>query len=253
MEKKICSECKIEKEVCEFYKINGNKTRAKCKECFINETNTFSKSNREKRNKIQKVWREKNKEIVKEYRKKYYNDNPEKFKKISSEYRKKNPEKIKNQFREYYLKHKKNINSKNKTWREKNEVYKNEQKKIWNKNNREHIRKYNVEKYHNDILYNLKFKCRNRILQFLKTKNMIKNSKTYDILGCTPQELKEHLEKQFVEGMTWENRGEWHIDHIIPLSSAKDEDEVYRLCHFTNLQPLWALDNLKKSNKLIKN
>jgi len=82
---------------------------------------------------------------------------------------------------------------------------------------------------------------------------MIKNSKTYDILGCTPQELKEHLEKQFVEGMTWENRGEWHIDHIIPLSSAKNEDEVYRLCHFTNLQPLWALDNLKKSNKLIKN
>lgn len=82
MEKKICSKCKIEKEVCEYYKINGNKFRAKCKECFTNETNTFSKKNREKRNKIQKVWREKNKEIVKEYRKKYYNDNPEKSKKI---------------------------------------------------------------------------------------------------------------------------------------------------------------------------
>ena len=60
-----------------------------------------------------------------------------------------------------------------------------------------------------------------------------------------------HLEKQFAIGMSWENRSEWHIDHIIPLSSAKTEDEVYKLCHYTNLQPLWAEDNLKKSNKFI--
>jgi hypothetical protein len=53
--------------------------------------------------------------------------------------------------------------------------------------------------------------------------------------------------------MCWENRNEWHIDHIVPLSSAKTEDEVYGLCHYTNLQPLWAKDNLQKSNKLLKN
>lgn len=69
--------------------------------------------------------------------------------------------------------------------------------------------------------------------------------------GCSPEFLKEHLERQFVEGMTWENRNEWHIDHIIPLSSAKTEDELYELCHYTNLQPLWAEDNLKKSNKVL--
>ena len=51
--------------------------------------------------------------------------------------------------------------------------------------------------------------------------------------------------------MSWENQGKWHIDHITPLSSAKTEEEVYRLCHYTNLQPLWAEDNLKKGSKIL--
>jgi hypothetical protein len=88
---------------------------------------------------------------------------------------------------------------------------------------------------------------RNQVNRIVKSDN----SRTTDIIGCSPQELKEHLEKQFVSGMTWENRNEWHIDHIIPLSSAKTEEELYKLCHYTNLQPLWAEDNLKKSNKII--
>ena len=63
------------------------------------------------------------------------------------------------------------------------------------------------------------------------------------------------VEEQFVDGMSWDNYGiyGWHIDHIIPLSSAKTEEEIFKLCHYTNLQPLWAVDNLKKSNKLIIN
>jgi hypothetical protein len=89
-----------------------------------------------------------------------------------------------------------------------------------------------------------------RIHSFLKTKNITKENKTFKIVGCSPQELKEHLEKQFVSGMTWENRINWHIDHIIPLSSAGTIEEFYTLCHFTNLQPLWVEDNLKKSNKI---
>jgi hypothetical protein len=63
--------------------------------------------------------------------------------------------------------------------------------------------------------------------------------------------LKKHLEIQFIEGMSWENQGKWHIDHKIPLSSAKTEEEVYKLCHYTNLQPLWAEDNLKKGSKIL--
>ena len=85
----------------------------------------------------------------------------------------------------------------------------------------------------------------------MKIKNITKNNKTFEIIGCTPQELKEHIEKQFTEGMCWEKIGEHiHIDHIIPLSSAKTEEEIYNLCHYTNLQPLWAEDNLKKNKNI---
>ena len=91
---------------------------------------------------------------------------------------------------------------------------------------------------------------RSRIYNYVN-KNNNKTYKTVDIVGCSPEFVKEHLEKQFIEGMTWENQGKWHIDHIIPLSSAKTEEEVYKLCHYTNLQPLWAEDNLKKGSKIL--
>ena len=77
-----------------------------------------------------------------------------------------------------------------------------------------------------------------------------KRSKSNDIYGCSWVELKNHIEVQFTKGMTWENRSEWHIDHIIPLASAKSEDDILRLSHYTNLRPLWAADNLRKSDKL---
>jgi hypothetical protein len=71
------------------------------------------------------------------------------------------------------------------------------------------------------------------------------------MVGCSPVELKMYLEKQFENGMTWDNRNEWHIDHITPLSSAKTEKDVINLCYFTNLQPLWVKENLEKSNKIL--
>jgi hypothetical protein len=63
--------------------------------------------------------------------------------------------------------------------------------------------------------------------------------------------LKIYLEEKFIDGMSWENQGKWHIDHILPLSSATNEDELYKLCHFTNLQPMWATDNIRKGAKII--
>ena len=101
-------------------------------------------------------------------------------------------------------------------------------------------------------VYNLGFVPFNKARQTF-TLNIVKNNKTFDIVGCTPQYLKEYLENKFTEGMSWVNHSQygWHIDHIIPLSSAKTEDELYKLCHYTNLQPLWAEDNLKKSNKIL--
>jgi hypothetical protein len=77
-----------------------------------------------------------------------------------------------------------------------------------------------------------------------------KTSKSKQILGCDYIELKQHLESKFTEGMNWDNYGKWHIDHIYPSSLAETEEEIIRLNHFTNLQPLWAEDNIRKGNKL---
>lgn len=100
-------------------------------------------------------------------------------------------------------------------------------------------------------LYQFKTIVRLNILGSFKRKNISKPHKTEEILGCSIVDFKKHLESLFTEGMTWENRGRkgWHIDHIIPLVRAKTEEEVLKLCHYTNLQPLWEQDNLRKSKK----
>lgn len=110
------------------------------------------------------------------------------------------------------------------------------------------------EKYNNDLLYKLKINLRNRIKHFLRSKNFNpKLNLTYNIIGCSPEEFKQFIESKFVDGMSWENYSHkgWHIDHVIPLSSANTEEEVFKLCHYTNLQPLWSNENYKKGDKII--
>jgi hypothetical protein len=112
---------------------------------------------------------------------------------------------------------------------------------------------YDYNRKQNNPLIKLAFIVRSRLRSALKAKQWSKTSNFYDYIGCSLEELKNHIEKQFQPGMTWENHGlkTWHIDHIKSLSLAKTEEEMYKLCHYTNLQPLWAKDNLRKSNKLI--
>ena len=76
---------------------------------------------------------------------------------------------------------------------------------------------------------------------------------TRKIIGCTPEELVIHIESQFIEGMTWQNYGEWEVDHIIPCASFDFSDpEQQRKCfHYTNLQPLWEKDNIIKSDSYV--
>ena len=124
-------------------------------------------------------------------------------------------------------------------------------KKKWFNKNPKYQKEWSHIKSNTDVLFKLKKNMRSRLGLFLKDRNVTKNNKTFHIIGCSPKFLKEYLEKQFVINMSWENRNEWHIDHVIPLSSAKTEKEMYKLCHYTNLQPLWAEDNLRKSNKIL--
>jgi hypothetical protein len=112
-------------------------------------------------------------------------------------------------------------------------------------------RKHQKTKEKNDEVY--RFARRARVLirgSFNRSGNR-KPEKTEKILGCDILTFKQHIESLFVDGMTWNNMSEWHIDHIIPLASAKTLEEQKALCHYTNLQPLWAKENLKKGAKIL--
>jgi len=115
------------------------------------------------------------------------------------------------------------------------------------------IKKCNIrhsERLKTDGLYALKTRFRACISKAMQRNGYSKKSKTQELLGCSWQQFKEHIEKQFVDGMSWDKLKEIHIDHKVPLATAKTYEDVVRLNHYTNLQPLWAKDNIRKSNKL---
>lgn len=111
-------------------------------------------------------------------------------------------------------------------------------------------RTYNKNRLKTNNIYAMTRRLRNRLWYALKNKNWKKNTNFSDYIGCTFPELINHIEQQFQPGMSWDNRELWHIDHIIPLASAKSDDELYKLCHYSNLRPLWAKDNLSKGTKI---
>lgn len=85
----------------------------------------------------------------------------------------------------------------------------------------------------------------------LKNSGFKKGSTTEKMLGCTFRQFSKHIETQFTDGMSWDNRSEWHLDHIIPLSCATTIEGLEKLSHYTNIRPLWAADNLAKSDNLV--
>lgn len=125
--------------------------------------------------------------------------------------------------------------------------------KKWKNDNKEKERIYRnnwySNKIENDSFFKLKSNIRTLIRLSLKSKNIVKNSKTFEILGCDYEFFKDYLQSQFTEKMNWDNI---HLDHIKPISSAKNEKEVLELNHYTNFQPLLAIDNLKKGTLLIE-
>jgi hypothetical protein len=107
------------------------------------------------------------------------------------------------------------------------------------------------QRFATDPLYRLSMRVRNRVNAALKRKGFPKVGRTADTVGCSFEELKAHIESQFTENMSWDNFGKWHIDHIKPLASAQTPERAYELTKYTNLQPLWAKDNLSKGAKIL--
>jgi len=102
-------------------------------------------------------------------------------------------------------------------------------------------------------IFKLRKIVKKRITRAMKLKSIKKRHSIIKLLGCSIIDLQQHLKSQFKYGMSWDNHGfkGWHIDHIIPLSSAKTQEEMERLCHYTNLQPLWWYENLSKKDKIL--
>jgi len=221
---KKCTKCKVEKEFNCFHKktdsVDG--LASYCKEC------------------------------KKEISNKYYKDNKEKFKEISNKYKKNNKEKIKQRNKEYRTNNKEyNKEYFKKYYKNNTQIIKNKTKE-YKKNNKEKTNKYLITRRKTDPLFKMQCYLRSRTSMAFKSKGYTKNTKTQEMLGIHWEVCKVHVEQQFIEGMDWENYGDWHIDHIVPLSCADTEEELKFLCHYTNLQPLWAVDNLAKSNTYIK-
>jgi hypothetical protein len=180
----------------------------------------------------------------------------------NKEYRKKNKESISDYGKEYRKKNKESLSVKKKEYRKKNKTKIYERNLEWRKANKDKVRvsanEYQKKRYHNDSLFRLQLILRARFRNFLKQNNCRKSGRSFEIFSATPKQIKSHIESQFKDDMTWENQGEWHIDHIIPLDYyAKNFDlndlEVQKKAfNYKNLQPLWAFENLSKSNKFEK-
>ena len=167
------------------------------------------------------------------------------YRKLYSQIRNQDP-KRKEQNRERLIRFRQKNPDKNKEYNKKYSTGKNRDKYLAQK--RERNKKY----YINNVQYKLGQLLRYRLWISLKEQNSDNINSAKELLGCSKEELIEHLESQFSEGMTWENwsLNGWHIDHIRPVSSfdLSDPAQAKECFHYSNLQPLWAIDNLKKSD-----
>jgi len=159
----------------------------------------------------------------------------------------------------YYKNNKEDICEWYKKWAKENREYLREKHTEWREDNKEHVNKYKRDyerkRRAEDPKYRLGVRTRTAVWQLLKERGIKKTNKTFELLGYTIEELMTHLEKQFTEGMTWDNYGEWHVDHIRPMTSfnftSSDDPEFKECWDLSNLQPLWWNDNLSKGPRYL--
>jgi hypothetical protein len=190
----------------------------------------------------------------KEYKKEWYQKNRENVLQNVKKYKEENKEVLKEKNKKYREENKDNL----KKWREENKEKIREQRKKYREQNRDKISQYEKTKRKEDPLYWLRSNIRSSISTMLSRKGYTKNSKTIEILGCSFEEFFLYLESKFEPWMNWDNRGlyngtpdyGWDIDHIIPSSSGLTEEDIIKLNHYTNLQPLCSYYNrdIKKNN-----
>ena len=248
---KFCSKCKNEKDYDDFYKNKRTKDgyEYSCKLCNIRKKRDgydkeYYINNRDKKLKYQKEYQKINQDIISEYQKEYRVKNKDIIKDRSKD-------RVKKYSKEYYELNREKIIKYSKEYRLENLEYKKQYSKEYRIKNKLKRYDYHKLKMSTDTIYLLSKKIRDNILRCLKNNGYSKSSKTQDIIGCSFEEFKNYIESKFEDWMEWGNKGlyngdfkyGWDIDHIIPLSSAATEEDIIRLNHYTNLQPLCSKIN----------
>jgi len=235
MKTKICSNCRLKKPLDQFSKGNDKLgLKYYCKICVIDYNKKYRETHREQILKRDKEYNLKNKNDRKIYHQEYYKKHKNKILKLTKIYSKIHQ----NEIQKHRQDHKEQQSKLQKEWYLNNKEKINEQHKKYIKNKR-------------DTNVNFKILCnmRNRLWEALKGNPKVET--TMKLVGCNIEQLKLYLEKQFKEGMDWDNYGKWHIDHIKPccrFNLAKIEEQQ-KCFNYMNLQPLWAKDNIKKGGR----
>jgi hypothetical protein len=237
---KTCTKCGVEKSLNDYH-LHKKTKDGRFTQCRICVNNVRKLSGSKKRANIKYYEKKKNDSEFIEKRKEYY-------------YNKKNDSEFIEKRKEYFTSNREYFISYKKTWYiENKEHHLTIAKKYYESNKQKLImksREYAAKKRKEDMMFKMIENIRCRVKFRIRNKSMTTSS----ILGCDWVTFKKHIESQFQEGMNWENNGrgedKWHYDHIIPLASAKTEQDVYRLNHYTNFKPLWEKDNLRKSDKI---
>jgi hypothetical protein len=161
--------------------------------------------------------------------------------------------------KKYYEKNKNTLSEYHKDWSKTNRDDLRKYHSTWREENKEHVNKYKRDyerkRRAEDPKYRLSVRTRTAVWQMLKERGVKKTNKTFDLLGYSIEELMAHLEAKFVDGMTWDNYGEWHVDHKKPMTSFNfktvDDPEFKECWSLDNLRPLWEFDNLSKGPRYL--
>ncbi len=230
--KKVCTKCRIEKDLNDFYKQKGGYLgrRADCKLCSKNRITDWKLAHPD----YDTEYRKKNRLMINQHSLKYYNNNKEKCNEYGRNYYVNNKEKCREYGRNYYHENSNDYN---------------EYGKIWRSNNKEKCREYARNRYKKNLQLSTIKWMRNFLYRTEKLGFSKNGLNTIMEFGYTPKQLIQRIECQFKDGMSWENRNLWHIDHKKPISKFDEGTSPRIINMLSNLQPIWKHDNLSKGNK----
>jgi uncharacterized protein YdiU (UPF0061 family) len=217
---KICTKCNTEKPLDNFAKDKNGKygVKSKCKECIKNYMTGYNVNNQDKIKEYNTI----NQDKISKWNKNHYINNREHYIEKNKQYGKDNPE-VRRKATAKYL-----------------------------KSNPEYYNQYRRNRYNTDPQFKLRIVLGNRLNEVLKKSKTNKSSNIIVLLGCSLDEVKQHIENQFTELMFWDNHGiYWEVDHIIPCDKfdLTDIEQQKQCFHYSNLQPLIKTENRQKSNK----